>query len=278
MTEIGIVGLILIIANVILSYKGFNDSHFFNRLKFNASQVLINKDYKRLLTSGFLHTNWTHLIFNMLSLYAFSGLLEYQIKEFPFLLIYFVSLVGGNLLALFIHRNHGEYSAVGASGAVCGVIFASIALFPGIGISFIFLPFSIPSWLYGLLYICYSIYGIKSKRDNIGHEAHLGGALAGMLIAVMLRPNSLIENYLPILASSLPAIVFIYLIVTKPHILLIDNYFSNPSKSYYNIDHRYNERKVNRQKELDDLLDKISARGIDSLSAKEKKKLEEFSN
>src|SRR5664279_1898625 len=177
MTNTGIITLILIIVNIAFSYKGFTNETFFEGYKFEVDRILINKDYKRLVTSGFLHVSWTHLILNMFSLYAFSGSIESDLGGLQFLLIYFVSLVGGNLLCLFIHRNHGDYSAVGASGAVSGIIFASIALYPGMGIGFFGLPFSIPGWLYGILYVLYSIYGIKSGKDNIGHEAHLGGAL-----------------------------------------------------------------------------------------------------
>lgn len=277
MTDIGIIGLLLIIANIAFSYNGFTNGHFFASYKFEVDRVLINKDYLRLISSGFLHVNWTHLIFNMMSLYAFSGLLETQLGGLNFLLIYFVSLVGGNLLALFVHRHHGDYSAVGASGAVCGVIFASIALFPGLGIGFFGLPFSIPSWIYGILYVGYSIYGIKSSKDNIGHEAHLGGALAGMLLAIIIQPTALNENYLTILIIAVPTLIFIYLIITRPQLLLVDNFFFRTHKRYYNVDHKYNEVKANKQKELDKLLDKISRKGIDSLSKKEKAKLEEYS-
>lgn len=277
MTDIGIIGLLLIIVNIVFSYKGFTNAQFFEGYKFQVDRVLINKDYIRLISSGFLHVNWIHLIFNMISLYAFSGLLEIQLGGFYFLLIYFAALIGGDLLALFVHRHHGDYSAVGASGAVCGIIFASIALFPGIGIGFFGLPFSIPSWLYGILYVGYSIYGIKSDKDNIGHESHLGGALVGMLLAIMIQPTALLANYLTILIITVPTMLFIYLIITRPQFLLINNQFFRKQKKYYNVDHEYNEAIVNKQKELDKLLDKINRKGIDSLSKKEKAKLEEYS-
>ena len=238
MTDIGIIGLILIIANIAFSYKGFTDETFFDGNKFEVDRILINKEYKRLVTSGFLHVTWTHLIFNMLSLYAFSGLIESILGGLNFLIIYFLSLVGGDLLSLFVHRNHGDYNSVGASGAVCGIIFASIALFPGMDIGFFWLPLSIPSWLYGILYVLYSIYGIKSKKDNIGHEAHLGGALIGMTAALLIEPSAFLENYLTILIIVVPTIAFIYLIITRPHILLIDNFYFKTHKSYYSVDHK----------------------------------------
>src|SRR5215203_3603699 len=104
MTDTGIIGLILIIANIVFSYKGFTNESFFEGYKFQVDRILINKDYKRLFTSGFLHVSWTHLIFNMISLYAFSGLIESNLGGLKFLIIYFASLVGGDLLSLFVHR------------------------------------------------------------------------------------------------------------------------------------------------------------------------------
>jgi len=274
----GISTILLIVINLVFSYKGFTNEQLFDGYKFEVDKILLKKDYKRLITSGFLHVGWTHLIFNMITLYAFSGLLENNLGEAKFLIIYFASLVGGNLLTLFVHRHHEDYSAVGASGAICGIIFASIALFPGIGIGFFGLGFSIPSWLYGVLYVGFSIYGIRSKKDNIGPEAHLGGALIGMLVALLFEPAAFLENYFTVLIITVPTIVFIYIIVTRPHILLIDNfYFKAHYNKNYSIDHRYNEEKINRQKEIDRILDKISKRGMNSLSEKEKQQLKEFS-
>lgn len=278
MTDIGTIGLILLLTNIAFSYKGLVNNLFFDGYKFDVDRILVNKDYKRLITSGFLHVSWSHLIFNMLSLYAFSGLLEFHIGSFFFLLIYIISLIGGNILALSIHRHHGDYSAAGASGAICGIIFASIALFPGLEIGFLGLPFFIPSWIYGILYIAFTIYGIKSSRDNVGHEAHLGGALIGMIVAILIRPNALIENYLPILLILIPTIIFLYICATKPHILIINSYFTKSTNPYYDIDHKYNEQKVNKQKEIDRLLDKISKKGLKSLSKKELQNLKDYSN
>jgi membrane associated rhomboid family serine protease len=277
MTENGIIGLILIIVNIAISYRGFTNGPFFERYKFEVDNILIDKDYKRLITSGFLHVSWAHLIFNMISLYAFSGLIEIGLGGLRILIIYFASLVGGNLLSLFVHRNHGDYSSVGASGAICGVIFASIALFPGFSIGFFFLPISIPGWAFGILFVLFSIYGIKSKKDNIGHEAHLGGALVGMMVALAMEPSALLENYLTVLIIVVPTAAFIYLIITRPHILLIDNFYFKSHKTYYSIDQKYNEEKNRRQQEIDRILDKISKGGMNSLSKQEKEKLREYS-
>lgn len=277
MTDAGIIGLILIVANVIFSYKGFTSTAFFDAYKFRVDRILVSKEYKRLITSGFLHIGWMHLIFNMVSLYAFSGATEAYLGGFKFAIVYFASLLGGDLLSLFVHRNHGDYSSVGASGAVCGIIFASLALFPGMGVRFFFLPIFIPGWLYGLLYVLYSIYGVHSKKDNIGHEAHLGGALIGMLTALLMQPEAFARNYTTILLIALPAIIFIWIIIKRPQALLVDNQFYKSHQKYYTIDHKYNETRTNRQKEVDRILDKINKKGMGSLSKEEEQLLKEYS-
>jgi len=277
MTNSAIITILLIIANFAFSYKGFTNNAFFEGYKFEVDKILVNKDYKRLLTSGFLHVSWTHLIFNMITLYFFSPSVELYLGSVKFLIIYFASLLGGDLLSLFVHRHHADYSAVGASGAVCGIIFASIALFPGMGVGFFGLPFYIPGWLYGLVYVLFSIYGIRSKKDNIGHEAHLGGALIGMAVALVMVPEAFAENYITILIIAVPSIIFIYLIAAKPQILLVDNLFFKAHNDQYSIDHQYNQQKVMQQQEIDRILEKISKQGMKSLSSKEKARLEEYS-
>ena len=121
------------------------------------------------------------------------------------------------------------------------------------------------------------MYGIKSKKDNIGHDVHLGGALIGMAVALVMQPSALIENYPTILLIAVPSIAFIYLIITRPHILLIDNFYFKTHQKYYTIDEKYNVEKNSRQQEIDRILDKINKKGMNSLSKEEKEKLENYS-
>jgi membrane associated rhomboid family serine protease len=277
MPFIAFVATALILINIVLSYLGLTKDSFFERYLLRVDNVLIHKEYIRVISSGFLHVSWMHLIFNMITLYLFSEMLEIYLGHWQFLVVYMAGLLGGSFLALFIHRHHGDYSAVGASGAISGIIFASIALMPGMTIGGLFLPIHIPGWLYGLLYMLYTIYGVRSKKGNIGHEAHLGGALVGMLAGLAFRPEAFIENYVTILIISVPALVFIYIIITRPHAMMVDNFFFKEHLKNTTVDDRYNLDKFEKQQEIDRLLEKIHRKGISSLSKAEKDKLDKYS-
>jgi membrane associated rhomboid family serine protease len=271
----GTISLLIILVTVVFSYKGFRDRRFFEAYEFRVDKVLFRKDYWRLVTSGFLHLNWLHLAFNMFALLTF-GSIEPLLGPFIFLLIYFTSLIGGGLLALFIHRNHASYSAAGASGAVNGVIFSAIAIAPDMRVSLIIL--SLPAWVFGLIYVGFSIYAIRSRRDNVGHESHLGGALIGMLLTIALQPQVLAVNLFPILMILVPGLAFIFLIVYKPHLLLVSNlFFQRNARKNYTMDQRYNMDKREEQINIDRILEKIHKKGINSLTKKERQQLDEYS-
>jgi hypothetical protein len=165
---------------------------------------------------------------------------------------------------------------VGASGAIAGVMYAAIVIFPGMEIKFFGLDVGIPAWFFAPLYVLISIYGMRSQTDNIGHDAHLAGGITGLLMACAFSPQSLLYNYLPVVLTLIPTLIFIYLIMARPGFLLVSNLFHQNTK-FYNIDVRDNYEKRNREKELDVLLDKINRKGMGGLSAKEKERLEELS-
>ncbi len=212
--------ILLMVANGIFSWKGFNDRSFYESNVFDVGRIL-HGDIKRIVSSAFLHANIAHLVFNMLALYSFSIGIGKVFGFTDYLLIYFGSLLAGNILALVIHRNDPGYRAVGASGAVSGVIFSSIVMFPGGSIAFLFLPFAIPSYLFGILFVLISIYGIRTRLGNIGHEAHLGGAIAGVLITIALEPALARMHPLLITGLLLPTTVFLVLMVYRPDLLRI---------------------------------------------------------
>ncbi len=208
--------VILIVANGIFSFRGFSNRRFLERYLFDVGSILGRNEYFRLFTSGFLHANIPHLVFNMLALYSFSQGIGRVIGILDFVLIYFGSLIAGNILALQINRNNPGYRALGASGAVSGVIFASILMYPHGSISFLFLPIAIPSWLFGIGFVAISIYGIRSGLGNLGHEAHLGGAIAGVLISLLIEPRLLVTRLWLVAALIIPSAAYLFLLVKRP--------------------------------------------------------------
>ncbi len=266
---------LLIFLNIVISWKGMNDEAFFDAWVFEVDKIRINRDYKRLVSSTFLHLSWGHLFFNMFSLYAFGTGLEVTQGPVFLLGIYFLSGIGGDLLALFVHRHDSSYRSAGASGAVCGVIFGCIALNPGMGIGFFLIPFSIPAWIYGIFYILYTIYGVHTRRGNVGHDAHLGGALLGMILAVSVHPEVLQTNLIPIALMLVPGLGFIILLIKKPEILILG--IGTKKKAYTTLDEKYNLERKQQQDEINRILDKIAKTGISSLSAREKQILDTHS-
>ena len=220
MLEQGIAGTLLLIFTGLTTYMGLTRPAYQDEYKFDVDRILIGKEYRRLLTCGFLHGGWLHFGFNMVALLSFSLSLEWIFGIPQFLLVYFASLLGGSLFALYMHRNHGDYTAVGASGAVSGVVAASIVLFPHSEIGLILLPGGIAAWIVGLLFIVISIFGIKSQSDNIGHDAHLGGLVTGILLTAILRPSAAVENWWVLALLLAPVSLFSYLILRRPDILI----------------------------------------------------------
>ena len=124
--------------------------------------------------------------------------------------MYFGSLLVGSLLSLYFHKNEYHYSAVGASGAVSGIIYSAILLQPGMNLYMFFIPIPIPAYIFGIGYLLYSIYGMKNRIGNIGHDAHFGGAIGGYLITLILSPWLFETNLLMIVLLAIPiALLFV---------------------------------------------------------------------
>jgi membrane associated rhomboid family serine protease len=122
--------------------------------------------------------------------------------EVSFVLIYFSSLIFGNLLTLSLHKNDLSYRAIGASGAVTGIVYSAILLEPTMTINFF-----IPGYLFGILYLLYSIYGMRAKNDNIGHTAHFGGAIGGYVFTIIKQPEMLTDNLFTVVVLAIPIVV-----------------------------------------------------------------------
>lgn len=202
-------GLVIIAITAIFSYRGFNEPLFFEQYKFSVGAIRQKREYYRLISSGFLHADWMHFIFNMLSLYFFQGIVSAAFGAGGFLIIYFGSMLLGNAFSLFLYKDQPWYSAIGASGAVSGVIFSAIALNPdGISVNFL------PGWLFGTLYFSYSVYMLLRPKpwDNLGHSAHLGGAVFGLVYIFIAATQSAIENGLYLIIMLIPILYLAYIL------------------------------------------------------------------
>ena len=206
MGNISFITIIVIAANVIFSLKGFNDFSFFEKYKFNIGAIKRGEQV-RMISSGFLHVSEMHLFFNMFTLYFFANPVISHLGEINFLIVYFGSLIVGNILSLYFHKNEYHYSAVGASGAVTGILYAAILLNPDMSLYMFFIPVPIPGYVFGIGYLLYSIYGMKNRVGNIGHDAHFGGAIGGYVITLVLAPWLFTKNLLMVVLLAIPIVI-----------------------------------------------------------------------
>ena len=196
----------IIVVNVLVSLKGFSDRLFLEKYKFQIGPILQGEKL-RMLTSGFLHVDQGHLFFNMLTLYFFADQVIVHLGVTKFLIIYVASLLAGSTLALSFHKREPYYSAIGASGAVMGVLYAAIMLNPDMSLYMFFIPIPIPGYVFGVGYLLYSMYGMKTQLGNIGHSAHLGGAVGGFVLTLALYPQVFMQNKLMVGILAVPIIL-----------------------------------------------------------------------
>ncbi|SNR72902.1 Membrane associated serine protease, rhomboid family [Lutibacter agarilyticus] len=200
--------LFIIITNVLISIKGFSDRSFFDKYKFQIGAIKRGEKI-RIVSSAFLHVDYLHLILNMYVLYIFAPQLIQNLGVIKFLIIYVGSLFTGSLFTLSFHKNELYYSAVGASGAVAGVIYAAILLNPNMRLIMFPLPIPIPAYIFGVGYLLYSIYGMKNKLGNVGHSAHLGGAIGGYGLTLLVSPNIFMQSTVTVVLLGIPIILLL---------------------------------------------------------------------
>lgn len=206
----------IIAVTTAVSILGFGNRSLLEKNLFSVRAILRNREVYRLITSQLFHAGWAHLLFNMISLYSFADLVERNYGPALTAVVYLAGALGGDITALAIKRNRMDYTAVGASGAVCAVIFASIFLLPGGSIYILPIPVALPSWMYALLFMGISLYGIGREGSMIGHEAHVGGALAGIIGAVAFNPSLVFQSYILLIALTLPVVVLLVYYTLKP--------------------------------------------------------------
>ncbi|WP_018148909.1 rhomboid family intramembrane serine protease [Henriciella marina] len=181
--------LTLIAINVAASIYGWLNQKFLLANLFHIEPIREKNEYHRLITSGFLHGGVFHLLINMFVLFQFGRFIEYQLGTLSFLFVYFAALLGGNLWALLENFRAPDYRALGASGATSGMILSFCLFQPFAMLLFFIIP--MPAIVFGILFI--GISTVLAQRENriIGHEAHLGGAIAGLIATIVVAPRSL---------------------------------------------------------------------------------------
>ena len=187
---------ILIGLTALASIQAFQNRSVFYKMLFNPTLITGNKEWHRFITHGFIHADFPHLIFNMLTLYFFGPSVETKFIAvfgagkgiFLFILLYIGGIVLSSYPSFEKQKHNTGYNAVGASGAVSAVVLSWILIFPTSKLSFIILPFfGIPGFIFGLAYMLYSSYMAKRNTDNIGHDAHLWGAVFGLVFTSLIH-------------------------------------------------------------------------------------------
>lgn len=200
---------IIIGITVVLSFLAFNNNALIQKLIMNPYRIKRQHEYHRLLTSGFIHADHIHLLFNMFSLYFFGVAMEQvfdaifgSMGSFYFVALYLLGIVVSDIPSYFKHRDHAYYNALGASGGVAAVIFSFIIFLPLEKICIFFI--CLPGFIVGTAYVIFSWYQGRKANDNINHDAHLYGALFGIVFSLVLYPPALPEFFRQLATWRLP--------------------------------------------------------------------------
>lgn len=189
--QIAPIASLIFAATIILSLMALNNNELLHRWMLHPYSIWRKNKYHTLITSGMIHRDVGHLFFNMISYYFFAFTLESTVGHWQFALIYFGGMLLGDSSSLYKYRDTYGYYSLGASGAICAVVFSAI-LFAPLSSMYVFpIPFPIPAVLYGVLFLAYCAYAARKGGDYINHEAHFLGALAGVFITLALYPQVL---------------------------------------------------------------------------------------
>jgi len=202
---------IIIIITGIVTYMGFQDHKLFEKYKFSVSGIQ-SGEYYRFITSAFLHADWNHFLVNMFTLYFFGDFVVHYFGTTGFLMIYFGGVIAGNYLAYYFHKNELWYSAIGASAGVNAVVYSYVTIHP-FDFIYLFAIIPIPAIIFAGVYLWYTTKGSQNTMSRIGHEAHFGGAIAGVVFTLFLDFNQgyLAHPYVTLLLLGMLGYGFYYM-------------------------------------------------------------------
>ncbi len=191
------VASLIFVFTVITSLYAFYNDEVYGKFMLHPYSVSRGKRVYSLITSGLIHKDWMHLLMNMLSFYFFAFPLERTFAansswgHLQFALLYVLSLVLSDISSVIRHKNHFWYNSLGASGAVCAILFSYILFYPMVKMLILPIPFPIPAVIYGFLFLIYCVYAARHAGDSINHDAHFFGALSGVIITIIYYPEIL---------------------------------------------------------------------------------------
>ena len=193
--------IIIIIITVIVSIYAWNNPERLSRMLMNPYRIYKHKEYYRFISSGLIHNDYIHLLFNMIALYYFGTVIEQIFRilygtggYFYFIILYFAGMIVADIPSFLKYRNFAGYNSLGASGAVSAVVFSSI-LFNPVNKICIYFYFCIPGFIFGILYLLYSYYEGKRMADNVNHDAHIYGAIFGVVFSIIAYPSVIVTFF-----------------------------------------------------------------------------------
>ena len=257
---------------------------FLTRYGLVVDEILEKNQYYRLWSALWIHKHWTHLLLNVLMLLSLGYAADGPLDTPNFLFVFLVSAVGGNVLALYVSRDNQsrQAHAVGAAGGVSGVLMASLTLSPSLTLSISSLAILLPLWPLAVAFLAVSVFAVKPDHGTTNHDAHLGGAIVGLLLSPVVAPDPLQTTLWLAAALLLPTVVLFYALVKAPETIPasasapVDNLPATATQGWENsVDIAQNERElVTLEDEMDALLDRITQSGYHGLSNQERERLQ----
>lgn len=187
----------------VMSFLAFQNRDFMDKYLFQPYAVVHNREYYRIVSNVFLHNDMGHLFFNSITLYFFGIPFEDYLKSYYglvegkviFWVFVFLAMAASSLISIIRYKDNPNYRSLGLSGVTAAILFAMIMLTPDMKLMIIFLPIQMSAWIFGLLYLAFEIYSDRTRKTNIAHDAHISGAIFGILFILITNIDAVIVAF-----------------------------------------------------------------------------------